>query len=50
MSVQKWEYKLIQFSNKTDFDSLNDWGEQGWDAVGMVAIHNIPVILFRRPK
>jgi hypothetical protein len=48
--VTMWEYKWVQSTVGDIEKTLNDLGEQGWEAVGMVhVILGHPQVLLKRP-
>jgi hypothetical protein len=49
LSVQKWEYKFVNFRLNSDF---NTDGDQGWEVcgVGLSQSEGGPLVILKRPK
>jgi hypothetical protein len=53
---QRWEYMTLDVNKRrTELDSLNDLGRDGWEAVAMVSSWGVgwrwvhPIVLLKRP-
>lgn len=49
--IMKWEHKtVITYTVIEAQAALEAWGEEGWEMVSAIQIHDRLVIFFKRPK
>jgi len=49
-AVPKWEYQKISWSVTSEGDTLNGFGEKGWELCGVVPGQAYTTLIFKRPK
>jgi hypothetical protein len=47
---QKWEYQKISWSVTSEGETLNGFGEKGWELCAVVPGQAYTTLIFKRPK
>jgi hypothetical protein len=49
-AVPKWEYQKISWSVTSEGETLNGFGEKGWELCAVVPGQAYTTLIFKRPK